>query len=337
MAEETFADLGRVEAISKLYEGTPYKPFQSNVFETSGKSYITNQARTFIEGIDFDLTYFPLKHLGYKSVIGVTGEIYAEMSHPRTMEVRLGVSSKLDFKQIREIWEGIVTAAKEHDYTQVGLDLIPSPNGLFISVSATGETSLLMAKRRSAAKSMDLICISDNLGAAFMGFQVLEREKRAFEQSGDAKAQPKLDDYKNLIGAYLRPQINSQVVKQLEDAEIMPSHGYLVTRGLADTVKRLVRDSGLGAKIYVDKLPFAGKTFELGKELNIDPMSAALNGGEDYRLLFTIPIGKHDKFRHDFQTFDVIGHLAKPEVGACVVTPDGVELPIKAQGWNDNI
>ena len=337
MAEETFADLGRVEAISKLYEGTPYKPFQSNVFETSGKSYITNQARTFIEGIDFDLTYFPLKHLGYKSVIGVTGEIYAEMSHPRTMEVRLGVSSKLDFKQIREIWEGIVTAAKEHDYTQVGLDLIPSPNGLFISVSATGETSLLMAKRRSAAKSMDLICISDNLGAAFMGFQVLEREKRAFEQSGDAKAQPKLDDYKNLIGAYLRPQINSQVVKQLEDAEIMPSHGYLVTRGLADAVKRLVRDSGLGAKIYVDKLPFAGKTFELGKELNIDPMSAALNGGEDYRLLFTIPIGKHDKFRHDFQTFDVIGHLAKPEVGACVVTPDGVELPIKAQGWNDNI
>ena len=337
MAEETFADLGRVEAISKLYEGTPYKPFHSNVFETSGKSYITNQARTFIEGIDFDLTYFPLKHLGYKSVIGVTGEIYAEMSHPRTMEVRLGVSSKLDFKQIREIWEGIVTAAKEHGYTQVGLDLIPSPNGLFISVSATGETSLLMAKRRSAAKSMDLICISDNLGAAFMGFQVLEREKRAFEQSGDAKAQPNLDDYKNLIGAYLRPQINSQVVKQLEEAEIMPSHGYLVTRGLADAVKRLVRDSGLGAKIYVDKLPFAGKTFELGKELNIDPMSAALNGGEDYRLLFTIPIGKHDKFRHDFQTFDVIGHLAKPEVGACVVTPDGVELPIKAQGWNDNI
>ena len=335
MAEETFADLGRVEAISKLYEGTPYKPFHSNVFETSGKSYITNQARTFIEGIDFDLTYFPLKHLGYKSVVGVTGELYAEMSHPRTMEVRLGVSSKLDFKQIKEIWEGIVTAAKEHGYTQVGLDLIPSPNGLFISVSASGETSLLMAKRRSSAKSMDLICVSDNLGAAFMGFQVLEREKRTFEQSGDAKAQPKLDDYKNLIGAYLRPQINSQIVKQLEDAEIMPSHGYLVTRGLADAVKRLVRDSGLGAKIYVDKLPFAGKTFELGKELNIDPMSAALNGGEDYRLLFTIPIGKHDKFRHDFQTFDVIGHLAKPEVGACVVTPDGVELPMKAQGWNN--
>ena len=335
MAEETFADLGRVEAISKLYEGTPYKPFQSSRFETSGKSFVTNHSRTFIEGIDFDLTYFPLKHLGYKCVVGVTGELYADFSHPRTMDVRLGVSSKLDFKHIKELWEGVVSAAKEHGYISVGLDLVPSPNGLFLSVSASGETTLLMAKRRMEAKSMDLICVSDNLGAAFMGFQVLEREKRAFEQSGDAKAQPKLEDYKHLVGAYLKPQINAKTISQMEDAEIIPSYGYLVTRGLADAVRRLVRDSGLGAKIYVDKLPFAGKTFELGKELNIDPISAALNGGEDYRLLFTIPIGKHEKFRHDFQTFDIIGHLAKPEVGAAVVTPDGVELPMKAQGWNN--
>ena len=336
MVEETFSDLGRVEAIAKLYEGTPYKPFQSNRFETSGKCFISQHSRTFLEGIDFDLVYFPLKHLGYKCVTAVTGELYAELYHPRTLEVRLGISAKLDFKHIKEIWEGMVAAAKEHGYTKVGLDLAPSPNGLAVSVSATGETSLLTAKRRMEAKSMDLICISDNLGAAFMGFQVLEREKKAFENSGDAKAQPKLEDYKHLVGAYLKPQINPNTVKQLEDAEIIPSYGYLVTRGLADAVRRLTRDSGLGAKIYVDKLPFAGKTFDLGRELNIDPMSAALNGGEDYRLLFTIPIGKHDKFRHDFQTFDIIGHLAKPEVGAAVVTPDGVELPIKAQGWNNN-
>ena len=335
MAEERFSDLGRVEAIAKLYEGTPFKPFESSKFETSGKSQATSHSRVFIEGIDFDLIYFPLKHLGYKCVTAVTGELYAEMSHPRTLDIRLGISAKLDFAQIKELWEGVTTAAKEHGYSKVSLDLNPSPNGLTISASAMGETTLLMAKRRLDAKSMDLICISDNLGAAFMGFQVLEREKKAFQQSGDFKSQPKLDDYKNLVGAYLKPQINPQIVKLLEDAEIYPSHGYLVTRGLADAVKRLVRDSGLGAKIYVDKLPFAGKTFDLGKEMNIDPMSAALGGGEDYRLLFTIPIGKHEKFRHDFQTFDVIGHLAKPEVGAIVVTPDGVELPMKAQGWNN--
>ena len=333
MTEETFSDLGRIEAIAKLYEGTPYKPFESSCFETSGKAYVTSHSRTFIEGMDFNLVYFPLKHLGYKCVTAVTGELYAEMSHPRTMDIRLGISSKLDFKHIKEVWEGIVTAAKEHGYKKVSLDLVPSPNGLAVSVSVTGETSLLMAKRRPAAKSMDLICISDNLGAAFMGFQVLEREMRAFDKSGDVKAQPKLEDYKNMVGAYLKPQINPQTVSLLEEAEIVPSYGYLVSRGLADAVKRLVRDSGLGAKVYVDKLPFAGKTFDLGKELDIDPMSAALNGGEDYRLLFTIPIGKHDKFRHDFQTFDIIGHLAKPEVGAALVTPDGVELPMKSQGW----
>lgn len=335
MAEETFSDLGRIDAIAKLYEGTPYKPFENNCFETSGKSYVTSYARTFLEGIDFNLVYFPLKHLGYKCVTAVTGELYAAFSHPRTMDIRLGISSKLDYKHIKELWEGIVTAAKEHGYKAVNLDLIPSPNGLSISVSTTGETSLLMAKRRPSAKSMDLICISNNIGAAYMGFQVLEREMRAFEKSGDIKAQPKLEEYKNLVGAYLKPSINPQTISLLEEAEIVPSYGYLVSRGLADAVKRLVRDSGLGAKIYVDKLPFAGKTFDLGKELDIDPMSAALNGGEDYRLLFTIPIGKHDKFRHDFQTFDIIGHMAKPEVGAALVTPDGVELPLKAQGWNN--
>ena len=334
--EERFSDLGRVEAIAKLYEGTPYKPFRTSGFETSGKSCISSQSRTFIEGIDFDLTYFPLKHLGYKCVTAVTGELYAEFAHPRTMDVRIGISAKLDFQHIKELWDGIVTAAREHGYKDVSLDMTPSPNGLTVSISSTGETSLLMAKRRPAAKSMDLICVSDNLGAAYMGFQVLERERKRFEESGDAKAQPDLEAYKNLVGSYLKPQINHQIIKQMEEAEIMPSHGYLVTRGLADSVRRLVRDSGLGAKIYVDKLPFAGKTFELGKEMNIDPVSAALNGGEDYRLLFTIPIGKHDKFRHDFQTFDIIGHLAKPEVGAAVVTPDGVELPIKAQGWNND-
>ena len=336
MAEETFSDLGRIEAIAKLYEGTPYKPFESSWFETSGKSFITSQSRTFLEGIDFDLVYFPLKHLGYKCVTAVTGELYVEMSHPRTLDIRLGISSKLDFKEIKDIWEGIVSAAKEHGYSKVSLDLLPSPNGLSISVSATGGTSQLTAKRRPAGKSMDLICVSDNLGAAFMGFQVLEREKRKFDKSGDAKAQPELEEYKHLVGAYLKPQLNPQTIRQLEDSEVIPSFGYMVSRGLADAVRRLTRDSGLGAKIYVDKLPFAGKTFDLGKELNIDPVSAALNGGEDYRMLFTIPIGKHDKFRHDFQTFDIIGHLAKPEVGAVIVTPDGVELPLKAQGWKND-
>lgn len=333
MAEDRFSDLGRVEAIAKLYEGTPYKAFQNNYFETDGKAFISSSSRTFLEGIDFDLTYFPLKHLGYKCVTAVTGELIVEFSHPRTMDVRIGISAKLDFPQIKELWEGIVAAASEHGYIKVSLDLTPSQNGLTISISSNGETSLLMAKRRPAAKSMDLICISDNLGAAYLGFQILEREKRKFEKRKTDRKQPDLEEYKHIVKAYLKPEINPTILKQMEDAEIIPSYGYLINRGLADTIKKLVRDSGLGAKIYVDKLPFAGKSFDLAKEFDLDPISAALNGGEDYRVLFTIPIGKHEKFRHDFQTFDIIGHLAKPEVGAVVVTPDGVELPIKSQGW----
>ena len=128
MAEETFSDLGRVEAIERLYEGTGYKPFESGRFETDGKAHVSLQSRTFLEGIDFDLTYFPLKHLGYKCVTAVTGELYAELSHPRTLDIRLGISSKLDYQQIKEIWGGVVAAAREHGYKTVNLDLVPSPN-----------------------------------------------------------------------------------------------------------------------------------------------------------------------------------------------------------------
>lgn len=334
MAEEKFSEIGRVEAIERLFDGTGYKPWDGCSFESGQKGDITYSAsRLLLEGIDFDLVYFPLKHLGYKSVIAVAGEVYAALCHPKTLSVTLGLSSKLDFMQVKEIWEGIVTAAKEHKIQNISLDLVPSRNGLCIAVSMSGCISNLTSKRRMPAKSMDLICISDNLGAAFMGMQILEREKRKFSAAKDDSRQPDLSEYRHLVGAYLKPEINPSTVDQLEDAEIIPSHGYFVTRGLSDAVRRLVRDTGLGAKIYVDKIPFPGKMFDLGKELNIDPVSAALNGGDDYRLLFTIPIGKHDKFRRDFQVFDIIGHLARKEVGPVIVTPDGVEFPMKAQGW----
>lgn len=333
MAEDNFSEIGRVEAVARLFEGTGYSPAGTCSYPMSGKDTNVNASGVLLEGTDFDLTYFPLKHLGYKSVISVTGELYACMAHPRTLSVTLGVSAKLDFPQVKEIWTGMTTAAREHGYKSLALDLIPSRNGLCIAVSASGELLSLTEKRRTRAKSMDLVCISDNLGAAFMGMQVLEREKKRFESTKDDSSQPDLSGYRHLIGAYLKPELNPSTVSQLEDAEIIPSHGYLVTRGLSDAVKRLSRDSGLGVKIYVDKIPFPGKMFDLGKEMNIDPVSAALNGGEDYRLLFTVPIGRHDKFRHDFQTFDIIGHLARPEVGTVLVTPDGVELPLKAQGW----
>ena len=336
MAEESFREYGKEEALALLFEGTGFDRDENPSFDATPGGRIVSASRFFVEGIDFDLTYFPLKHLGYKYASVLAGELYASMASPRTLSVKLGLSAKLDFNHVREIWSGIVTAAKEHGFKSLDLDLVPSPNGLSVCVSAVGEESKLTRGRTVKARSKDLVCVSGSLGAAYLGQQILEREKMTFDKTGDDSAQPDLEKYKMLIGSYLKPEIPSSVVSRLEDAGIYPSHGYLVSHGLSDTLKRLVRDSGLGVKVYADKIPFEGNSFAFGKEMDIDPISAAMNGGDDFRLLFTIPILSAEKFRRDFQTFDIIGHLAQPEVGAVLVTPEGVELPVKAQGWKDN-
>lgn len=332
MAEDNFSDIGRVEAIARLYEGTSYKPADNNLFETAGPAYIYNHSGLFLEGVDFDLVYFPLKHLGYKCVTAVVGEVYADFGRARGISVRIGVSSKLDFGHIKELWSGIVSSAREHNVSRLSLDLAPSRNGLAISISVVGETSLYVSGLRPEPKSKDLLCVSGSLGGAFLGMKVLERGLRNFDKD---RTQPELEKYKMMIGSYLKPEISPDTIPNMEKEEIFPSAGYLVSNGLSDAVKRLVRDTGLGAKVYADRIPFEGNSFEVGKELDIDPVSAAMNGGEDYRLLFAVPIMQLDKFRRDFQTFDIIGHLARPEVGAVLVTPDGAELPIRAQGWNE--
>lgn len=332
MAELHFSDLGRVEAIRQLYEGTPFRAFESPAFESADRAVVTSVSRLFVEGIDFNLVYFPLKHLGWKCVTAVSGELYAAFSHPKALQLRFGVSAKLDFKEIRELWEGAAAAAREYGFRTVGLDLTPSPNGLVISVSACGETTRLMEKRRSAPKSKDLLCVSGNLGAAYLGLQLLERGRGCFEEG---KPLPQLERYRMIVGNYLKPELDASILSRLEEADIYPSAGVFVTRGLSDAVKCLARDTGLGAKLYADHIPFEGNSFELGKELDIDPVSAAMNGGDDYRVLFTVPILSMERFRREFQAFSIVGHLALPGVGTVLVTPDGVELPLRAQGWND--
>jgi thiamine-monophosphate kinase len=327
---ETFSDIGRIEAIDQLYRLSAFNPVAGLTYRADKGGKVTTAARMYLEGIDFNLVYFPLKHLGYKCVVGVTGELYATLAHPKLLNVVLGISAKLDFPQVKDIWMGITVAAKEHGYEAVNLELQPSNNGLYLSLSATGETSLLTDKRRSAAKSKDLLCVSGSLGAAFLGLQVLERGAREFAEKG---TQTDMTQYRMLVGDYLRPELEGGIVGRLEEAEIYPSYGYFVTRGLSDALKRLTRDSGLGAKVYAEKIPFEGNSFQLGKELDMDPLSAAMNGGDDNRLLFVVPLLYLEKFRREFQTFDIIGHLAQPEAGTVLVTPEGVEFPVKAQGW----
>lgn len=322
MEERTFAKIGRIEAIRLLFEDSGFTPFGEPLsFPSSEGSRSVTASRLFLEGMDFNLEYFPLKHLGYKCVCAVAGEIYGAFAHPRTLSLTLGVSAKLDFEQVREFWDGVVVAAKEHSFTSLSLDLGPSRNGLAVSVSGSGECRGVNAGARPEARSKDLLCVTGSLGAAYLGQQVLERKR------------DELEKYKMLVASYLKPEIAPDFVDSMEKSALVPSHVYFISRGLADAVLMLSRDSGLGVKIYADKIPFEGNSFALGKELDIDPVSAAMNGGDDYRLLFTIPISRYSDFRRDFQVFDIIGHLALPEAGTVLVTPDGIEHAISAPGW----
>ena len=328
----SFADLGRVEAIRQLFEGTGFKPFKEPLsLDCADGKRVVNASRLMLEGVDFDLVYFPLKHLGYKAVLSATGELLARLAQPQTVSVVLGISAKLDFEQVKELWGGVVTAAKEHGVKSLSLDLQPSRNGLTVSVSASGTTS---CGEWPEASSKDLICVSGSLGAAYFGLQLLEREKMKFEQG--STNQESLDHNRMLVAAYLKPELDAAVVRQFPDSGITPTYGCLVTRGLSDALLRLVRDTGLGAKVYADKIPFEGGSFALGKDMNIDPVSAAMNGGDDLKLLFTVPIMQYETFRRDFQTFTIIGHLAQANVGAVLVTPEGLEHPVSAQGWSQD-
>lgn len=317
----SFADIGKREALKRLYDGSAFAPTEAGAH------------RFFQEGVDFNLVYFPLKHLGYKAVIAVTGELYARMQHPGRLSVVLGVSSKLDYPQVEELWSGITAAAKEHAYKDVSLDLRPSQNGLCISVVALGEGRNLTEVSRPKAKSKDLLCVSGRLGAAYLGMLIMERELSRFDKGESNREE--MEKYRMQVGAYLKPELDPGVVGRLEEAGIIPSAGCFITEGLADAVKRLAAETGLGAKVYADRIPFEGNSFEIGRKLDIDPVSAAMNGGEDFQLLFTIPISHAEEFRRDFQTFDIIGHLAQSEVGTVLVTPEGLEFPLRSQAWKE--
>lgn len=326
---QDFAQLGRREAIRLLFEGSPFKPFEHSSFTPEAGQKVVGASRMLLEGIDFDLVYFPLKHLGYKSVVAVTGELYAGLASPRTLAVTLGLSAKLGFDQVKELFGGVLAAAGEFGYKAVSLDLQPSRNGLSIGVSAIGAAS---AAEGPAAASKDLLCVSGALGAAYCGLQLLERGKSRFDQGAGAP-QEDLERYRMLVASYLKPELPAGLPEALAESEVTPSAALFVDRGLADALLRVVSATGLGAKVYADKIPFEAGSFALGKEMNFDPVSAAMNGGEDCRVLLAVPISQFEKFRHDFQAFDIIGHLAQADVGAVLVTPDGIEHRVSAPGW----
>lgn len=320
--------IGKEAAIARLFEGTGFRNERTPHLGEKGE--VVTSHKIMLEGVDFDLVYTPLKHLGYKAALYAMGDVFASLRQPVSLTVQLGLSSRFCYEDVAEFWAGVLAAAKEHDLKHLGLGLNPSVNGLCISLSASGVQRKAVTEQIPGPKNMDLICLTGRLGAAYMGLHILQREKVSFDSGGQ---QPDLSKYKGVLASYLSPEIKQNVVSRFVEDKIYPSAGYFVTSGLGDAALRMAADTGFGVKIYLEKIPLSEQTFAVAEELGIDPVTAAMNGGDDYQFIFTVPIEKHNIIRKDFQDYDVIGHLAKPEAGVVIVTPEGAEIPVHAQGY----
>ena len=285
-----------------------------------------------LEGIHFDLRYVPLKHLGYKSAIVNFSDVYAMNGTPRQITVSLGVSSRFTVEHIEELYAGIRLACEAYGVDLVGGDTSASVTGLVISITCLGEADKEDIVYRTGAKETDLICVSGDLGAAYMGLQLLERENRVAAQSGKDFT-PDFAGKEYILERQLKPEARKDIVEELRKAGIHPTSMMDVSDGLSSELLHISRNSGVGCRVYEDRIPIDYQTACMAEELNMNLVTAAMNGGEDYELLFTVPLADKEKVEK-LEGVKMIGYVTKPELGAALVSRDGVELPIKAQGWN---
>lgn len=283
-----------------------------------------------LEGVHFDLSYTPLTHLGYKAVAVNVSDIAAMNGIPQQITISIGISNRFSGEAVEALYEGIKFACEAYKVDLVGGDTTSSRAGLVISVTAIGRVDKDKVAYRSGAQKSDILCVTGDLGGAFMGLQVLEREKQVFLANPDM--QPKLDDYDYLVKRQLRADARMDIIHELADLGVKPSAMIDISDGLASEAFHLCESSGLGVVIYEDKLPIATDTFNTAVEFNMDPMTCALNGGEDYELLFTISQDDYEKLKNhaDIAT---VGYMQEAEKGRKFVTKNENVIDLKAQGW----
>lgn len=284
-----------------------------------------------LEGIHFNLMYVPLKHLGYKAVVVNLSDVYAMNAIPKQITVSIGISSKFTVEAIDEIYQGIYLACEKYNVDLVGGDTSSSLTGLTISITAIGEAEKDKVVYRNTAKENDLICVSGRLGAAFMGLQVLEREKEVFAKNPEL--QPELDDYTALLESQLKPEARKDVIEWFAENSIIPTSMMDISDGLSSELLHICTQSKVGCKVFEERIPIDEVTAKMANEINIEPLVAALNGGEDYELLFTCNISEHDKLKEN-ATIAIIGHICAQEDGINIIGRAGNIIPVKAQGWN---
>lgn len=285
-----------------------------------------------LEGIHFDLRYVPLKHLGYKSAVVNFSDIYAMGGRPTQILVSLGVSSRFTVEHIEELYAGLKLACSVYGVDIVGGDTSASVTGLVISITCLGQPTELGPVKRSGAKPTDLICVSGDLGAAYMGLQLLERENQVAKDAGK-DFQPSFEGKEYILERQLKPEARKDIIDQLLAKGIKPTSMIDVSDGLSSELLHICKSSDVGCRVYEDRIPIDYQTALMAEELNMNLVTAAMNGGEDYELLFTVPLVDKDKIEH-LEGVKMIGYITKPELGAALVTRDGSELPIRAQGWN---
>jgi len=284
-----------------------------------------------VEGIHFNLIYTPLKHLGYKAVVVNLSDVYAMNAIPKQITVSVAISRKFAVEHMEQLYEGIKLACQHYNVDLVGGDTSSSMTGLAISVTAIGEAKKEDIAYRSTAKKNDIVCVTGNLGSAYMGLQLLEREKEIFKTNPDFN--PSLEGYDYILERQLKPEARKEVIELLHELNVKPTSMIDISDGLSSEILHICTKSDVGCKIFQDKIPIDLNTVKMAEEFKIEPLIAALNGGEDYELLFTIDVKDLEKIK-DQKLIHPIGHIADKEHGAVMITTAGQSIALSAQGWN---
>ena len=311
------------------------------VLDYGGPTRMLVTTDLLMEGIHFDLQYTPLMHLGYKSVMVNLSDVYAMMGTPRQVTVSLALSKRFTVEDIETLYSGIRLACEQHHVDLVGGDTTSSLTGLAISITAIGEAPAEEVVLRSGAHPTDLICVSGNLGAAYMGLQLLEREKAVYYQqlkeAGDQRDQvqfqPEWSGREYLLERQLRPEARRDIVERLRQGGIRPTSMMDISDGLSSELLHICSQSHTGCRIYEERIPLDYQTAVMAEELNMNVTTCALNGGEDYELLFTVPLTDNDRVSQ-LEDVKVIGYVTEEKLGPALITRDGQEFELKAQGWN---
>ncbi len=284
-----------------------------------------------VENIHFSLVYTPLKYVGYKAVVVNLSDIYAMNALPRQITFSFAVSSRFTYEALQELYEGVYQACENYNVDLVGGDTTSSRMGMFLAVTALGEGKKENLVYRNGAKPGDLICVSGDLGAAYMGLQLLERERKIIAKNPEVK--PDWSGKEYILQRQLRPEARKDIIELFEKKGVKPNAMIDISDGLSSEILHICTQSGVGAKIYEERLPIDPETRDMAEEMHLDPTIAAMNGGEDYELLFTMPVEEFAKIK-DFPGISVIGNIVEDKTYINLITRDGTEVPVTAQGWN---